>query len=195
MTQDNQELLRLFGRLFRQRGFVQSAIWNLRTANQDNEERGQLRLLRLVAERQPLTNSEIVEALDIRPSSASALVAKLEASGLVKREPSAEDGRVMLISLTDDGQAFIASARGEKDKLADTLFAGLSADEQAQLTTLLRKLVTSLEANDADGAADDYFKQLGPFGPHRGGRGHHPHHGWGDPRFNRPFPGSDDEAR
>lgn len=176
MTQDTQELLRLFGRLLRQRGFVQSALWHQRSSDQGGD-RGQLRLLRLIADRKQLTNAEIVEALDIRPSSASALVAKLEDAGLVQREPSATDGRVTLISLTKAGQDFIAAAREEKDNLADTLFAGLSAAEQTQLAALLRKLLASLETSDADHASDAYFKQLGPFGPHHG-HGHLYH----DPR-------------
>lgn len=173
MTQDSQQLLRLFGRLLNQRGFVQSAVWTLRTSRHEGEApRGQLRVLRLFAEKGQMTNSDIVEALDIRPSSASAMVAKLVASGLIARTPSDEDGRVQLLTLTAAGRSFIEGARDEKDQLADKMFAGLTPDEQAQLTGLLLKLVTSLEAGDQDEMADAYFAKLGQFGPrHHGPRG------------------------
>ncbi|MFD1441110.1 MarR family transcriptional regulator [Lacticaseibacillus hegangensis] len=175
MTQDTQQLLRLFGRLFTQRGFAQSAMWTLHSDHREGDApRGQLRVLRLIAQHDHLTNADIVEALDIRPSSASAMVAKLEDAGLVSRTPYEEDGRVQLISLTDDGKAFIESARDDKDQLADKMFAGLTAEEQAQLTGLMLKLVGSLENGDQDAAVDAYFEKLGQFGPRR----RHGHHGY-----------------
>lgn len=175
MTQDTQQLLRLFGRLFTQRGFVQSAMWTLLADRHDGEApRGQLRVLRLIAQNDQLTNADIVEALDIRPSSASAMVAKLEEAGLIARTPSADDGRVQLIALTEDGKAFIEGARDQKVQLADKLFAGLTEDEQAQLTGLLQKLIGSLENGDQDQAVDAYFEKLGQFGPRR----HHGRHGY-----------------
>lgn len=175
MTQDTQQLLRLFGRLFTQRGFAQSAMWTLHSDHREGDApRGQLRVLRLIAQHDHLTNADIVEALDIRPSSASAMVAKLEDAGLITRTPSEADGRVQLISLTEDGKTFIESARNDKDQLADKMFAGLTADEQAQLTGLILKLVGSLETGDQDQAVDAYFEKLGQFGPRR----HHGHHGY-----------------
>lgn len=175
MTQDTQQLLRLFGRLFTQRGFAQSAMWTLHTDRHEGAApRGQLRVLRLIAQHDHLTNADIVEALDIRPSSASAMVAKLEDAGLIARTPSEEDGRVQLISLTEDGKTFIKSARDDKDQLADKMFAGLTADEQAQLTGLMQKLVHSLENGDQDQDVDAYFEKLGQFGPRR----HHGSHSY-----------------
>ena len=51
-----------------------------------------------------LTNAEIAEILDIRPSSVSATLNRLEDGGLIEREPSAHDKRVVIVRLSDRGR-------------------------------------------------------------------------------------------
>ncbi|WP_179395090.1 MarR family winged helix-turn-helix transcriptional regulator [Lacticaseibacillus absianus] len=174
MTHDSQALLNLFGRLFQQRGFMQAAVFSSRLDGPHTQERGQLRVLRLLATQGELTNADIVDALDIRPSSVSALVSKLEASGLITREPSATDKRVTLIQLTDQGRALIADSRDQKDKLSEALFASLDDSEQQQLAGLLRKLTAGLDAQAPDVDIDD-FKRLAHL--------HGPRHGFDRPGF------------
>lgn len=149
MTYDSQELLTLFGRLFQQRAFVATTMHSLHLnehAPQNNSNK--LRLLNLLTQHDQLTNSEIVEDLDIRPSSVSALVAKLEDAQLITRQASAEDKRVMLIRLTERGRTFLREAHQVKDDLSEALFKTLSASQQEQLRTILQKLVTDLEKRD-----------------------------------------------
>lgn len=147
MAYDSQELLRQFGRLmrtFKQQGF--SAMSNRsRQFWAKQPERGAFRVLHLLHKQDQLTNSQIVEALDIRPSSVSVMVKKLEDDGLVERHESPDDKRVSLISLTEKGQALITSSHDFKNEFADSLFDGLDAAEQEQLGTLLAKLTDSLQ--------------------------------------------------
>ncbi|GEN95473.1 MarR family winged helix-turn-helix transcriptional regulator [Pediococcus ethanolidurans] len=148
MAKDSQELLNLFGHLFQQRFFVGAAIRSSQTEDsQESNQRGQLRVLRLLAQQEPLTNSQIVEKLDIRPSSASVLVSKLEEDGLVKKTNSPEDKRVTFISLTTEGRDAIEKSKKLKNDLSDSFFESLTNDEQEQLDGLLRKLLIDLENN------------------------------------------------
>jgi len=147
MTYDSQALLTLFGRLFQQRAFVAAAVHSTRMNAQDPERNSnQLRLLQLLTQHDHLTNSEIVEDLDIRPSSVSALVTKLEDAGLIERSASPDDKRVTLITLTTAGKTFLTTAHKAKDELSESLFNTLSETEQAQLRDILQKLLKDLES-------------------------------------------------
>lgn len=158
MTYDSQELLTLFGRLFQQRAFVAAAVHSSRFNNDEPQRQSnQLRLLQLLREQDHLTNSEIVEALDIRPSSVSALVNKLADADLIEREVSPDDKRVTLISLSEAGDRFLKTAHKTKDEFSESLFQTLSATEQTQLRESLQKLLKDLETKqpgDWDHAAD-----------------------------------------
>ncbi|KRK35424.1 MarR family winged helix-turn-helix transcriptional regulator [Loigolactobacillus bifermentans] len=150
MTHDSQTLLQLFGRLMQQHGFISVAMksWQFdKHGHSRQPQQGQLRVLRLLADKGQLTNSQIVEALDIRPSSASALVNKLEERGFITRQPDENDKRILQIVLTEAGQNFLDNSHQLKDELSESLFAGLTADEQQQLTQLMAKLVQHLEDN------------------------------------------------
>ncbi|WP_125706342.1 MarR family winged helix-turn-helix transcriptional regulator [Lacticaseibacillus daqingensis] len=168
MTHDSQELLNLFGRLFAQPGFNQAAILSRQIGGHHEGERGQLRVLRLLATHDKLTNAELVEALDIRPSSVSALVTKLEGAGLISRTPAEDDKRVSLISLTDEGRQLINDSRTQKDQLSEALFDALDPTEQAQLAGLLRKLTAGLDENPPQ-IDPAYFQRLAHLRGHRQG--------------------------
>lgn len=150
MTYDSQELLTLFGRLFQQRTFISAAIKSWKFDDHQQNQRGQFRVLHLLAEKDNLTNSEIVDALDIRPSSVSALVSKLEANELIERHGSPDDKRVALITLTDKGRDYITGSKKFKDELSESMFESLTSDEQQQLRHLLDKLITDLEVKEPD---------------------------------------------
>ena len=103
------------------------------------------RLLRLLNEHDGLSLSEIVDQLDVRPSSASELVSKLEQQGYVRRETNADDKRVTNIFITDGGrQHYLDFATARSDRSAE-IFEALSDEEQKQLSELLGKLLTSLK--------------------------------------------------
>ena len=105
----------------------------------------QARILQLLGERDGRSLSEIVEELDVRPSSASELVSKLEQHGYVKRETNAEDKRVTNIFITEEGKEHFAAFAAERAKRDADFFDGLSAEEQQQLSELLGKLSASLK--------------------------------------------------
>jgi DNA-binding MarR family transcriptional regulator len=55
------------------------------------------------------TVSELVSALALTQSAVTELVQRAEAAGLVKRATSKDDGRVVILSLTSEGEAKLAA--------------------------------------------------------------------------------------
>ncbi|WP_175279623.1 MarR family winged helix-turn-helix transcriptional regulator [Secundilactobacillus collinoides] len=102
-------------------------------------------MIYLLTQKEELTNSQIVEALDIRPSSVSVMIKKLEEDGLVERHDSPDDKRISLISLTDKGRDLIKSSHDFKTEFSDALFDGLTDDEKDEFGRLLNKLTDSLD--------------------------------------------------
>ncbi|MTV83196.1 MarR family winged helix-turn-helix transcriptional regulator [Secundilactobacillus folii] len=147
MTYNSQDLLKQFGEFmqtFQRRGISAFSKQN-RQFWSKQPQHGQMRVLLLLNKKDHLTNSQIVEALDIRPSSVSVMIKKLAAEGLVERHDSKEDKRISFISLTDKGRESIASTHSFKQGFADELFSPLSEDEQQTLGELLKKLTVGLD--------------------------------------------------
>lgn len=174
----NEDLLQLFGQLFMQRRFVWAAIQTQQRRDGNVELRGPLRVLVLLKDGQQLTNADIAERLDIRPSSVTALVNRLVEAGLAERNSAPDDKRVQMISLTDKGQQALDDAQNTRAEFTDNAFAALSDEERAQLQSLLAKLVPDVERQEDEHRDDDHDGRgfgRGFHGPH----GHHgPHGDW-----------------
>lgn len=67
--------------------------------------RGKGRVLALLKMADGISTKDMATVLGIRVSSLNETLARLEADGYVERRPSEEDGRVMLVYLTDKGKA------------------------------------------------------------------------------------------
>jgi DNA-binding MarR family transcriptional regulator len=94
-------------------------------------------LLRLESEG-PATTSSLARAEGMRPQSMGAVVAALEAAGLVVGAPDPADGRQTLLSLTDSCRDWLVLGRAARqDWLSRTIEARLSPDEQAQLAAAI----------------------------------------------------------
>ncbi|MCL1879902.1 MAG: MarR family transcriptional regulator [Actinomycetia bacterium] len=109
--------------------------------------RGQARLLVKLAERDGIPIKEMVEGFDIRPSSASELVAKLERRGLVRSESDSRDRRARKVFITDTGMAYAKRIKAAQAELRKEMFSGLTMTEQQQLLGLIRKVNASLLAH------------------------------------------------
>jgi DNA-binding MarR family transcriptional regulator len=70
---------------------------------------------------------------------------RLEARGLLRREPDPGDRRGKLIGLTDEGKALMDDVIAAHVENEHRLLADLPADERAHLVALLRRLLLSLE--------------------------------------------------
>ena len=94
----------------------------------------------------PATVSNLARAEAMRPQSMSAVIAPLEAAGLVSGAPDPSDGRQTLLSLTKKCRELIQERRAAKqDWLTKTILAKLSAQEQEQLAAALEILARLVE--------------------------------------------------
>jgi DNA-binding MarR family transcriptional regulator len=94
----------------------------------------------------PTTASNLARAEAMRPQSMSAVLAPLEAAGLVSGAPDPNDGRQTLLSLTEKCRERMHARRAAKqDWLTQTILVRLSAQEQEQLGTALEILARLVE--------------------------------------------------
>lgn len=100
-----------------------------------------LALLRLRQER-GLRLSEIATALAVTPATASEAVRTLVTKSLLRKERAADDGRAIVITLTDEGHRAAERAAGWSDFLIDAADA-MTEEEQA---IFLRGLVTMIRS-------------------------------------------------
>jgi len=68
------------------------------------------------------------------------LISRLEESGLVRREASPEDGRVVLVVITDEGRATLARRRAVRTERLTGIIAQLGPDHRAALESALPAL-------------------------------------------------------
>lgn len=106
---------------------------------------GQGRVLKLLALENPVAQKELAYVLGIRSQSLAELLTKMEAKGLVSREPNPADRRTSLVSLTAKGKTEARELDQETDNEFDP-FSLLSDDERAELDRLLQKLIGGVEA-------------------------------------------------
>lgn len=97
-----------------------------------------------------LTPTEMYTLLMISSGGLTHRLDRLEKAGLVRREKSPNDGRSMLVALTDKGKA-LAEQAFRKDMESELAFlAPLSRPERDLLAGLLRKLMTGMESGSVD---------------------------------------------
>ncbi len=94
----------------------------------------------------PATASNLARAEAMRPQSMSAVIAPLEAAGLVSGAPDPNDGRQTLLSLTKKCRELIHERRAAKqDWLTRTILAKLSLQEQERVAVALEILARLVE--------------------------------------------------
>jgi MarR family 2-MHQ and catechol resistance regulon transcriptional repressor len=88
----------------------------------------------------PLLLGEIQRKVLVTSGGITYLVDRLAAKGLVKREPSPDDRRARYAVLTAAGEALIREIFPGHARFLTARMQALTADEQVEATTLLRKL-------------------------------------------------------
>jgi DNA-binding MarR family transcriptional regulator len=95
----------------------------------------------------PLTPADLMRSSMITSGAVTQRLDRLVARGLVARTPSPTDGRVVLVSLTEEGLAVIDRALPGHVANEHRILAALSDEDRDALTATLRRLLTSLETN------------------------------------------------
>ncbi|MCH7611612.1 MAG: MarR family transcriptional regulator [Chloroflexi bacterium] len=91
-----------------------------------------------------LNLSEMAELVHVQPATASRMLDRLEAAGLVKRRQDSEDGRVSRIFLTQEGHNLREPVRNVWAELESISMANLTTDERILLRRLLLQVYQNL---------------------------------------------------
>lgn len=92
-----------------------------------------------------LRPTELYKVLMISSGGLTDRLARLEARGLVRRLPSPDDGRSLIVELTEAGKTLAEAALREDMAVELEIVSALSDAERAQLSQLLRKLAVAVE--------------------------------------------------
>lgn len=117
-------------------------FWDIsHTMRRISEGKGsQKRILMILKENRDITQRELTEHLGIQPGSASEVIGKLEAAGLILRIPSQTDRRTTHVRLTEAGEAAASKAYAKRERRHQEMFACLSQEEKQTLLGLLEKI-------------------------------------------------------
>lgn len=94
-----------------------------------------------------LTPTQMYTSLMISSGGLTHRLDRLEKAGLIRREKSPEDGRSMLVALTDAGVSRVEEACRAHVANGAAFLEALDTKERVQLADLLRKLLVGIEGN------------------------------------------------
>lgn len=101
---------------------------------------GRMALLLLLESGQDLRQSEIAEALRVKPSNLAVLASALEAEGVIRRIEDPRDRRAVRLRLTPAGRALLRRAKLREAEVESELAARLDAATRQTLLAALRRI-------------------------------------------------------
>jgi DNA-binding MarR family transcriptional regulator len=119
-------------------------------SNEMMVSRAQGHLLGLLLMKDGLTQKELSSQLQIRPASLGELVDKLQQNGYVERRVNEKDKRVSNVYLTEEGRKSANEVMEARMQLVDNIFSGLAEEEMDQLSSLMGKLIDSIEQGSGE---------------------------------------------
>lgn len=145
---------------------------------------GMGRPLSILADNEGASSRELAELLDIRPSSLTEMLVRLESEGLIARTTDSEDRRVTRVSLTDKGRELAAKMKSEHEQRVARVNACFTDEEAAAFCRMCERLAAHLETlAKEDGEPEGFMPPPPPHmhgfrHGHEGGccGGHGPHH-------------------
>jgi DNA-binding MarR family transcriptional regulator len=94
-----------------------------------------------------LSNAQLAERTMVSPQSANEMVKGMEAKGWIARTPDPDHGRIIRISLTDEGLAILDRCDHVVRQVEDSMFPDISNDERAWLHAQLKSAVKALSVH------------------------------------------------
>lgn len=131
-----------------------------------------LETLKLLAKETNVTPGRISEYLDIKPSSVTQIIKKLEKAGTVLREKSPKDSRVTVVKITDKGREILKTHGSIGNTLKDVLFKDFSDSELEYLDQYLERMVNNIGSDEFSEKLNEVFDndqrwaQFGKMSPH-----------------------------
>jgi DNA-binding MarR family transcriptional regulator len=119
-------------------------------------EPGHMDVLDLLHEHEPRRMNDLAAALRVDPSTVTRAIQRMEADGLVQREPASEDGRGIAVRATEEGRQRRADVAQRRHDIVGHVMEPLSEEDRQHLVELLHRFVLSL---------DDYVRSGAPVVP------------------------------
>ncbi len=110
----------------------------------ENMSMQELNAISIIGSEGPCIMRKIADKMRLAVSTITTIVDKLEAKGLVIRERSEEDRRIVKVSLTEKGQLVYQADLDSHLELSQAMLSTLNEDEQEILIVLLRKISRNL---------------------------------------------------
>ncbi len=105
----------------------------------------------MIQEHGPIAQSELLEMLDVRSSSLSEILRKLEKNGLIVRMRNEADKRGFILSVNEGGGLASVDAQEAPQESAYAFFSCLEEGERQQLAALLSKIIVHLDQDEQGG--------------------------------------------
>jgi DNA-binding MarR family transcriptional regulator len=134
----------------------QTAFWGAKRAmakaaeaayNTYGVRAGQQFILRCLWETDGLTPGEVARRLELATPTVTRAATRMEAAGLLRREPHPTDARLVKLVLTDRGRELEAVIAKEMHALSDRALAGLDPAERALYVRFLRHTRRNIQAS------------------------------------------------
>lgn len=118
--------------------------------NQSNQPvtRVQWLLLRHLHRKGGTTIGQLAAHLDVRASTMSQMLDRLEKAGYVYRQSDTQDARVKTVNLSDNSKAIITHMEANWIESLAEPFSHLSSEEREQLVETMQKLLSQLPKRD-----------------------------------------------
>jgi len=108
-------------------------------------------ILELLLEKTRCSMSELTRGLDLTMSAVTGVVDKMVSLGLVKREHSKEDRRIVEVFLTSKGEQSAKEVTNVRKKAIKSMYSVLTDKEKALYLSLLGKVYSKLREDDSEG--------------------------------------------
>jgi len=100
----------------------------------------QFRFLRAIEAKKKVTASYLAEHFNLSKPTVSEMIHKFEEKGLIMRERSSDDQRVVFIKLTEHGKILASTNKLESMRMIDKMQKVLTEEEQKTLKQLFDKI-------------------------------------------------------
>jgi DNA-binding MarR family transcriptional regulator len=124
---------------------IHHCVFSQKHPGMDVCKKAEITMIEILGRSGPLIMSQIADRANLSLSTATGLVDCLVSKGLVKRERSEEDRRIVRIELTSEGQNIYEQALQVRLHLVQGMLGALNKEEQETLVHLFRKIAGSIE--------------------------------------------------
>lgn len=101
------------------------------------------------------TIGELAHQLEVRPSSMSQMIGRMELAGFIQRQTDEKDARSKIIVLKEKGKQHLEDISQNRIKLLSAPFLQLSEKEQVQIVELMEKFRCNLSESFDKYSEDD----------------------------------------